>query len=190
MNFVAGIHLSNCFTIDISGETYIKPGVPYKVTCTVSDFLENRRTFYSAIIFDQDATDVSITDRTTGGCVYKTTITVFSPCQSSICSCDIDGLATQWTYSPPTDLSSSVAFVCSSKNNEGYLFGSEKWIPTIPSKCFVLKLIKFCVSEGRQIFLRNYVYLSLTYMQFVTVESLVIYVSISNMYIYQAYITI
>jgi hypothetical protein len=71
VNFVVGICLSNCFTIDISGETYIVPGVPYKVTCTVSDFLENRRTFYSALISKDDATDFSMFDLKTGGCVYK-----------------------------------------------------------------------------------------------------------------------
>jgi hypothetical protein len=42
--FPTGIHCIWCFTIRVSGETYIEPGVPYNVTCTVSDFLENRRT--------------------------------------------------------------------------------------------------------------------------------------------------
>ena len=57
MNFAVGIRLSHCFTINISGDTYIEPGVPYKVTCTVSNFLENRKTIYSAVIPRDDITD-------------------------------------------------------------------------------------------------------------------------------------
>ena len=146
MNFVAGIRLSHCFTINISGEIYIEPGVPYKVTCTVSEFLENRRTFYSAKISNDDITDFVIIDLKTGGCLYRTTAG-FPLCQISICCCDTDGLAAHWTYNTPTDLSSSVTFSCTSKNNEGSLNGSAGWIPTVPSKCFLLQLINFCVSE-------------------------------------------
>ena len=146
--FPTGIHSIWCFTINISGETYIEPGVPYKVTCTVSDFLENRRTFYSASTSNDDTTEFDIIDRTTAGCVYRR-ITSSPPCQSSICSCDMDGLATHWTYITPTDLSSSVTFICTSKNNEGSLIGSVPWIPTVPSKCFVFKLNKVCYYEGR-----------------------------------------
>jgi hypothetical protein len=146
--FPTGIHCIWCFTISISGETYIEPGVPYKVTCTVSDFLENRRTIYSASISNDDITDFVIIDLTTGGCIYRTPAS-FPSCQSSLCSCDMDGLATHWTYSTPTDLSSSVTFRCTSKNNEGYLNSSVRWIPTVPSKCFVFKLNKVCYYEGR-----------------------------------------
>ena len=146
MNFVAGMRLSHCFTINISGEIYIEPGVPYTVTCTVSEFLENRRTIYSATISNDDVTDFVIVDLNTGTCVYRT-VAGFPLCHSSICSCDADGLATHWTYNTPTDLSSSVTFSCTSKNNEGSLNGSDGWIPTVPGKCFVLQLINFCVSE-------------------------------------------
>jgi hypothetical protein len=123
----------------VSGETYIELGVPYNATCTVSDFLENRRTTYCASISNDDITDFDIIDLTTGGCVYRTPAN----------SCDMDGLATHWTYSTPTDLSSSVTFRCTSKNNEGSLFSSAPWIPTVPSKCFVFKLNKVCYYEGR-----------------------------------------
>ena len=125
-----------CFTINISGETYIESGVPYKATCTVSESLENRRTIYSAIISNDDITDFAIVDLKTGDCVYRTTAG-FPPCQSSICSCDTDGLTTHWTFYTPTHLSSSVTFICASKNNEGYVISSDAWIPTVPSKCFV-----------------------------------------------------
>ena len=137
--FPIGIHCIWCFTIMVSGETYIELGVPYNVTCTVSDFLENRRTTYCASISNDDITDFDIIDLTTGGCVYRTPAN----------SCDMDGLATHWTYSTPTDLSSSVTFRCTSKNNEGSLFSSAPWIPTVPSKCFVFKLNKVCYYEGR-----------------------------------------
>jgi hypothetical protein len=130
-----------CFTINISGETDIEPGVPYKVTCTVSEFLENRRTTYSAIISDDDITEYVILDSVTGGCVYKTRITAFSSCQSKICACDMNGLATHWTYNTPTDLSAQVTFRCSSINNERMLKTSERLITSVPSKCFVHKLI-------------------------------------------------
>jgi hypothetical protein len=140
-----------CFTINISGETYIEPGVPYKVTCTVSDFVENRRTRYSAIPSSHDITEYVIFDSVTGGCNYKTQITSFSLCQSSICSCDMNGLATHWTYNTPTDLVTMVTFRCASKNNEANLINSEALIPTIPSKCLVFRVNKSCYSEERQI---------------------------------------
>ena len=146
--FPTGIHCIWCFTISISGETYIEPGVPYNVTCTVSDFRENRKTIYSAITSKEDITEFRIIDHTTAGCVYRG-ITNYQPCQSIICSCDMDGLTTHWTYSTPTNLSSSVTFRCTSKNNEGYLFSSAQLIPTVPSKCFVFKLNKVCYYEGR-----------------------------------------
>ena len=133
--FPTGIHCIWCFTISISGETYIEPGVPYKVTCTVSEFLKNRRTGYSAIISNADITDFVIIHLVTGECVYRTS-TGTPLCQSSICACDTDGLATHWIYYTPTDLASSVAFRCDSKNNEGILINSEQLIPTIPSKYF------------------------------------------------------
>ena len=144
--FPTGIHCIWCFTISISGESYIEHGVPYNVTCTVSDFLENRRTIYSAITSNDDTTEFVIIDLATAGCVYRR-ITSSPPCQSSICSCDMDGLATHWTYITPTDL--SVTFICTSKNNKGYLIGSVRWIPTVASKCFVFKLNEVCYYEGR-----------------------------------------
>ena len=133
--FPAGIHCIWCFTINISGETYIEPGVPYKVTCTVSDFLKNRRTGYSAIISSADITDFVIIHLVTGECVYRSP-TGTPLCQSSICACDTDGLATHWIYNTPTDLASSVVFRCDSKSNTGILISSEPFIPSIASKCF------------------------------------------------------
>ena len=134
--FPTGIHCIWCFTISISGETYIEPGVPYNVTCTVSEFLENRRTGYSAIISSaDDITQFIIFHVATGGCFYRS-LTGTPLCQSSICACDTDGLATHWIYSTPTGLVSLVAFICESKSNEGILIGSERLIPTIPSKYF------------------------------------------------------
>ena len=130
-----GIHCILCFAINISGETYIEPGVPYKVTCTVSEFLENRRTGYSAIISSGDITRCTIYHIATGECVYRS-LTGTPLCQSSICACDTDGLATHWIYSTPTGLASLVAFRCESKSNEGILISSEQLIPTIPSKYF------------------------------------------------------
>ena len=151
---VVGIHLSHCFTISISGETYIEPGVPYNVTCTVSEFLKNRRTGYNAIISGEDITTFVIVHVVTGQCDYRTP-TSTSLCPSSLCSCDTDGLATHWIYNTPTDLASSVTFRCSSKNNANTLINSEQFIPAIPCKCLVFKVNNSCYSEGRQIlFLR------------------------------------
>jgi hypothetical protein len=133
--FPTGIHCIWCFTINISGETYIEPGVPYKVTCTVSEFLENRRTGYSAIISSDDITEFIIIHVATGECFYRR-LTGTPLCQSSICACDADGLATHWIYNTSTDLASSVVFRCDSKSSEGTLISSEQLIPAIPSKCF------------------------------------------------------
>jgi hypothetical protein len=184
---VVGIHLSHCFTISISGETYIEPGVPYKVTCTVSEFLENRKTTYTAIISNDDITRYTILDSKIGGCNYKTRITSFSLCQSSICSCDMNGLATHWTYNTPTNLVTMVTFRCESKRNETQLANSEGLIPTIPSKCLVFRVNKSCNSEkDKYRFLANYVYIGLRYAQFILDVSHIHirYVSISNAYLH------
>jgi hypothetical protein len=147
---VVGIHLSYCFTINLSGETYIEPGVPYKVTCTVSEFLENRRTSYIAFIPSDDITEFAIVHVVTGQCAYRTS-TGTSLCPSSLCSCDTDGLATHWIYNTPTDLASPVSFRCVSKNNDRTLTSSEIFIPVIPSKCLVFRVNKSSYSEGRRI---------------------------------------
>ena len=130
---VVGIRLSHCFTISISGETYIEPGVPYKVTCTVSNPLDNRKTSYSAKISNDEETDFFIHYLQTDRCVYRA-LTSLQPCQRDLCSCDMNGLATHWTYNTPTNLSSTT-FRCTSKNNELNLNSSNAWIPTVPSKC-------------------------------------------------------
>ena len=134
--FPTVIHCMWCFTISISGETYIEPGVPYKITCTVSHFLKNRRTSYIAIISEDDIAQITIIHVATGECVYRTP-TGAPLCPSSLCSCDIDGFATNWTYNTPTDLASSVAFRCDSKNNEGTVTSSETFIPVFASECLV-----------------------------------------------------
>jgi hypothetical protein len=183
---VVGIHLSHCFTINVSGKTYIEPGVPYKLTCTVSEVLENRNTRYSAFLSNGDITEIVIIHVVTGECVYRTS-TGTPLCPSSVCTCDTDGLATHWIYSTPTDLASSVTFRCESENNERILTSSALFIPAIPSTCLVFMVNKTCYSEGRQIFiLKNYVYLVLMYTQFVLVVSHihVRYVSISNAYLH------
>jgi hypothetical protein len=148
---VVGIHLSHCFTINVSGKTYIEPGVPYKLTCTVSEVQENRHTKYSAILSNGGITEIEIIDVATGECVYRAPSGT-PLCPSSICSCDTDDLATHWIYSTPTDLGSSVKFRCESTNNEGSLTSSNTFIPAIPSKCLVFMVNKTCYSEGRQIF--------------------------------------
>ena len=132
--FPTGIHCIWCFTINISGETYIEPGVPYNVTCTVSEFLENRRTGYSAIISSADIIDIVIIHLVTGECVYRSP-TGTPLCQSSICACDTDGLATHWIYNTPTDVSSTVTFRCTSTDSDAISHTSDPWTPTVPSKC-------------------------------------------------------
>jgi hypothetical protein len=133
---VVGIHLSHCLAINISGDTNIETGVPYKVTCTVSEFKENRRTAYSAIIIDEDITELVIYHLASGECVYRTNNGT-PTCPSSVCSCDTDGLATHWIYTTPTNFASSVTFRCNSKSNGGSLTYSEPFEPTIVSKCIV-----------------------------------------------------
>lgn len=126
-----------CFAIDISGDTYIEPGVPYMVTCTVSHFLDIRRTIYNARISITDQLDFSVVHSKSFGCLYRVP-GEYTLCQSSVCFCDVDGLATHWTYNTSIDLSSPVTFRCSSKSNDGYLETSKPWTPTIPCKCLVL----------------------------------------------------
>ena len=129
-----------CFSINIYGDTYIEAGVPYMVTCNVSESKEDRITILHAKISDTDQLTFTIRHSTTFGCYYLSDIYVL--CQSSLCSCDVDGLATQWTYNTPADLSDPVRFRCSSSNNNGGLQTSEPWTPIVPSKCVVFKLNK------------------------------------------------
>ena len=126
-----------CFTIDIYGGTYIEPGVPYMVTCNVSHFLDIRRTIYIAKISVDDQLTFHIAHSPSIGCYYQD-YNNYTLCQSSICSCDVDGLATHWAYNTPADLTSPVTFRCTSKSDEGYLETSKAWTPTIPCKCLFL----------------------------------------------------
>ena len=109
-----------CFTINIYGDTYIEAGVPYKVTCNVSQYRDNRITLYNAFISNDDKQTFTIAHSNVTGCYYQK-LTIYVLCQSGLCSCDTDGLATHWIYSTPADLSSSVTFICSSSDNNGAL---------------------------------------------------------------------
>ena len=130
-----------CFNINIYGDTYIEAGVPYIATCNVSQFEENRATYFNVRISDTDQLRFIIRHSTIFGCYYLSAKYVL--CQSSLWSCDVDGLATQWTYNTPADVSYSVTFICSSSDNNGHLATSEPWTPIVPSKCVVFKLNKF-----------------------------------------------
>ena len=131
------------FTINIYGDTYIEAGVPYKVTCNISQYRNNRITLYSAFISTDDKQTFIIAHSNTIGCYYSQA-GKYVLCQSSVCSCDRDGLATHWIYNTPADLSSSVTFICSSSDNNGALQTSEQLTPTVPCKCLVFKLNTFC----------------------------------------------
>ena len=133
--FTSGVQCLWCFTISISGETYIEAGVPYMVTCNVSHFVVIRRTSYSAKIADTDRIAIIIAHSTTIGCYYQDSTGDFTVCPNSLCSCDTDGLATHWIYNTPTDLSSTVTFRCTSKDSADILHTSDPWTPTVPCKC-------------------------------------------------------
>jgi hypothetical protein len=67
------------------------------IECVCAVYRENRVTLYTAPTSDDDKMLLSIVYcKTTGS--YFTDIGACSPCQSSICSCDMDALATHWTY--------------------------------------------------------------------------------------------
>jgi hypothetical protein len=84
------------FTITIYGETYIAAGVPYMVTCNVSQFKEGRITNFNANVSDTDQLGFTIRHSTEFGCFYMSGTYVL--CQSDLCSCDTDGLASHWIY--------------------------------------------------------------------------------------------
>jgi hypothetical protein len=132
-----------CFTVNIYGNTYIEVGVPYKVTCNVGQYNDNRITFYSAFISNGNKQTFIIAHATTNECYYQK-VGAYVLCQPGVCSCDTDGLATHWTYSTSADLSSPVTFTCSSNVNNGILQTSEPWTPTISCKYLVFKLNIFC----------------------------------------------
>ena len=139
-----------CFTIDISGDTYIEPGAPYMVTCKVSHFVDIRRSIYIAKISVDDQLTFHIAHSPSIGCYYEN-YGKHTLCQSSICSCDVDGLVAHWVYSTPADLMSPGTFTCASERNEGNLETSKPSTPTIPCKCLVLGEKIFCKCKGGQI---------------------------------------
>ena len=130
-----------CFTINISGETYIEAGIPYMVTCSVSQYRENRETIYSAKLSEADIQTFSIAHSNSTGCYYIG-FDGYLPCQSGLCSCDMNGLATHWTFSTSDNLPSPVTFSCSSKDNNGILQTSNTSTPTIPRKCLLFMFYK------------------------------------------------
>jgi hypothetical protein len=125
-----------CFTVNISGETYIEAGVPYMVTCSVSQYRDNRVTIYRAELSEADTQTLIIAHSNTTGCYYQET-GGYVPCQSGLCSCDMNGLATHWTCSTSANLLSPVTFRCSSKDNDGVVQTSSAWTPIIARKCLV-----------------------------------------------------
>ena len=131
----SGIQCMWSFTINIYGDTYIESRVPYMVTCTISKFKEGRITTFNVKKSATDQLGVSIRHSTEYGCFILSG--TYRLCQSSLCSCDTDGLATHWIYSTPADLSSSVTFICSSSDNNGVLQSSVQWTPTVSCKCLV-----------------------------------------------------
>ena len=132
--FPSGVQCVWCFTISISGETYIEAGVSYMVACNVSYFVSNRITTYSAKISDNDPIVFIIAHSTTSGCYYQDSTGGYKVCPSGLCSCDTDGLATHWIYNTSTDLSSTVTFRCTSTDSDDKLHNSEPWTPTVPCK--------------------------------------------------------
>ena len=106
-------------------------------TCNVSHFVDIRGTIYIAKIFVDDQLTFHIAHSPSIGCYYEY-YSKHTLCQSSICSCDVDGLATHWVFSTPADLMSPVTFRCAPESNEGNLESSKPWTPTIPCKCLDL----------------------------------------------------
>lgn len=90
------------------------------VTCNVSHFLDIRRTIYIAKISVDDQLTFHIAHSPSIGCYYED-YGKHTLCQSSICSCDVDGLATHLIYNTSADLSSPVTFTCSSNDNNEVL---------------------------------------------------------------------
>ena len=125
-----------CFTINISGETYIEAEVPYVVTCSVSQYRDNRETIYSAHISEADTQNFIIAHSKSIGCYYQSSGR-YIPCQSGLCSCDMNGLATHWTFRTSDDVTSPVTIRCSSKDNDEVIQTSSTWTPTIARKCLV-----------------------------------------------------
>ena len=58
------------FTITIYGETYIAAGIPYMVTCNVSQFKEGRITNFNANVSDTDQLGFTIRHSTEFGCFF------------------------------------------------------------------------------------------------------------------------
>ena len=63
------------------------------VTCNVSHLLDIRRTIYIAKISVDDQLYFNIAHSPSIGCYYLDS-GKYLLCQSSVCSCDVDGLAT------------------------------------------------------------------------------------------------
>ena len=131
-----------CFTINISGETYIEAGVPYVITCSVSQYRDNRETIYRAELSGAVTQTFIIAHSKSIGCYYQSPGR-YIPCQSGLCSCDMNGLAAHWTFNTSDNLTSPVTFRCSSIDNDGVIQTSNTWEPTVARKCFVFMLYNF-----------------------------------------------
>lgn len=111
------------------------------VTCNISQFKEDRLTYFYSIISDIDQRIFTLRHSTTLGCFYLSGTYIL--CQPVVCSCELGGLATHRIYNTPANLSSPVTFSCASSNNNGILHTSVPWTPIVTSKYVVFRLNQF-----------------------------------------------
>ncbi|CAC5360968.1 unnamed protein product [Mytilus coruscus] len=124
------IHIVHSLDVTISGQTYIEPGVPYNVTCTVNEYRDNRKTTFIALIPGQIYADIIVWYYKPYGC-FKFQIPTSTDCRNASCACDDNGLATHWIYTLPSDLSTSVTFKCATSDNDNKIVESTELAPTI-----------------------------------------------------------
>ncbi|CAC5425782.1 unnamed protein product [Mytilus coruscus] len=116
--------------VTISGLTYIEPGVPYNVTCTVNEYRDNRKTTFLAIIPGEQNEEIIIWYYKQYGC-FEFQVPTSTYCRVASCACDDNGLTTHWMYNTSSDLSRSVTFQCESSDSEHNIVESTEFAPTI-----------------------------------------------------------
>ncbi|CAC5380571.1 unnamed protein product [Mytilus coruscus] len=132
--YVRTMQIIHGLNVSISGQTYIEPGVPYNVSCTVDEYRDNRKTtFFTTQLVEK----VIVWYYKPYGCFLWSNATA-TDCRNASCACDDNGLTTHWTYETPLNLSPSVMFRCFTTDNDSRIINSDLFEAKIPCKLQIL----------------------------------------------------
>ncbi|CAC5380577.1 unnamed protein product [Mytilus coruscus] len=136
--FFWSVHTGYSLDVTIFGQTYIEPGVPYNVSCTVDEYRDNRKTTFSTSLSSGVQLGTTIVwYYKPYGCFLWSNATV-TDCRNASCACDDNGLTTHWTYNTPLILSPPVMFRCFTTDNDSRIVQSDPFEANLPRKLQIL----------------------------------------------------